>query len=60
MTAMCTFIEAYLADPSQAITDARLQAYKRFWDEDFDVEQIYKEISSPEFHLYEEMVLCSL
>ena len=31
MTAMRTFIEDYLADPAQAVADARLQAYKRFW-----------------------------
>ena len=35
MTAMRTFIEDYLADPAQAVADARLQAYKRFWDNDF-------------------------
>ncbi len=58
MTAMRTFIEDYLADPAQAVADARLQAYRRFWDDDFNPEDIYKEIASPEFHLYQEMVLC--
>lgn len=58
MTAMRTFIEDYLADPAQAVADARLQAYRRFCDVDFNPEDIYKEIASPEFHLYQEMVLC--
>lgn len=58
MTAMRTFIEDYLADPAQAVADARLQAYRRFWDDDLNPEDIYKEIASPEFHLYQEMVLC--
>ena len=57
---MRTFIEDYLADPAQAVADARLQAYRRFWDENLDPETIYKEIASPEFHLYQEMVLCNI
>ena len=54
---MRTFIEDYLSDPSQAISEARLQAYSRFWDEDFDENKIYEQIASPEFRLYEEMIL---
>ena len=45
MTAMRTFIEDYLADPAQAVADARLQAYKRFWDNDFN-----PEIEIPQIH----------
>lgn len=59
MTAMRNFIEDYLEDPAKAIADARLQAYKRKWDADLDPEAVYKEIASPEFHLYQEIVMCS-
>lgn len=55
MTAMNNFIEDYLNAPAQAISSARKRADFRF--ENFDEEQIYKEISSPEFHLYEAMIM---
>ena len=57
MTAMNNFIEDYLSDPAQAISAARERAYLKFWYDEFDEEQIYKEISSPEFHLYEAVVM---
>lgn len=57
MTAMRNFIEDYLADPAQAISAARERACQKFWYDEFDEEQIYKEIASPEFHLYEAMVM---
>ena len=53
MTAMRTFIEDYLSDPSKA----RERASIRFANETFDEERIYEEISSPEFRLYEEVVM---
>lgn len=53
---MGTFIEDYLSDPSQAISDARLGVYSKFWTEYSD-DEIYRELQSPEFHLYEEMIL---
>mgnify|MGYP006394622585 CR=1 FL=1 len=57
MTAMRNFIEGYLADPAQAISEARLGARQRFWYDEFDDEMIYNEIASPEFHLYEEIIM---
>lgn len=57
MTAMRTFIEDYLSDPSKAIENARERASIRFANETFDEERIYEEISSPEFRLYEEVVM---
>lgn len=57
MTAMGTFIEDYLANPADAISAARERASLKFWYDEFDEEQIYNEISSPEFRLYEAMVM---
>ena len=54
---MCTFIEDYLDNPAKAISAARERACRKFWYDVFDEEQIYKELASPEFHLYEEMIL---
>ena len=51
---MNTFIEDYLVDPAQAIA----KAYASLDSSDlFDEETIYRELSSPEFRLYEEIVL---
>ena len=55
---MSTFIEDYLRDSSQAIAEARDRASRKFWYDDFSEEEIYKEIASPEYHLYETVVLC--
>ena len=57
MTPMSTFIEDYLRDPSKAISEARERASRKFWYDDSIVEEIYKEIASPEYHLYEAVVL---
>lgn len=57
MTAMCTFIEDYLDIPAKAISAARERTCRKFWYDVFDEEQIYKELASPEFHLYEAMVM---
>jgi hypothetical protein len=57
MTAMSNFIEDYLSDPAQAISTARERAHLKFWYDEFDEEKIYNEISSPEFHLYEAVVM---
>lgn len=57
MTAMSTFIEDYLQNPSQAISSARERAETRFKFDSFDEEMIYKEMASPEFHLYEAVLM---
>ena len=57
MTAMSNFIEDYLQNPSQAISTARERADRKFRFDSFDQQQIYNEIASPEFHLYEAMVM---
>ena len=54
---MSNFIEDYLQNPAQAISSARERADRKFRFDSIDEEKIYKEISSPEFHLYEAMVM---
>ena len=54
---MSNFIEDYLQNPSQAISSARERAESRFKFDSFDEEMIYKEMASPEFHLYEAMLM---
>ena len=52
---MCTFIEDYLNSPSAAIARAINEQKNRF--NDIDEEQIYQQLATPEFRLYQEMVL---
>ena len=52
---MKTFIEDYLLNPSLAVANARMEAAP--WRESGDEERIYAQISSPEFRLYEAMIL---
>ena len=54
---MSNFIEDYLQNPSQAISSARERADRRFKFDSLDQQMIYKEIASPEFHLYEAIVM---
>ncbi len=54
---MSNFIEDYLQNPAQAIASARERADRKFRFDSFDDEKIYKEMASPEFHLYEAMVM---
>lgn len=54
---MCTFIDDYLQCPSLAVRNAQAEQSNRL--NDIDPEQAYAEISSPEFRLYEAIVLFS-
>ena len=54
---MNNFIEDFLYNPTQAISAARERAAIRFDNLQYDEEQIYNEIASPEFHLYEAVVM---
>ena len=50
-----SFIEDYLQDPSAAIASAVvILSHVRF--DKIDDDDIYNQISSPEFHLYEEIL----
>jgi hypothetical protein len=55
---MTTFIEDYLADPTLAIKEAQKRAQIRFRNDEPEEEAILKEISSPEFRLYEAIIMC--
>ena len=52
MSAMNSFIDDYLTDPSGAISAARELAHSKTWYDEFDESHIYEEVASPEFHLY--------
>ena len=56
---MKSFIEEYLQNPAQAIADARQTATTDNWYDNIDEEMIYAQIASPEFRLYEAMVLAT-
>lgn len=51
---MKTFIENYLLDPSQAIAGA---CNIDSWADSIDDNIIYEQLASPEFRLYEEIIL---
>lgn len=57
---MRTFIDTYLADPLKAVDEARQRLDTEAWIDDFDEDRIYEEIASPEFHLYEEVIMCGM
>ena len=52
---MCTFIEDYLNSPSAAIARAMNEQQNRY--NDIDENMIYQQLASPEFRLYEEIIL---
>ncbi len=54
---MKSFINDYLQNPSQAIADARMNACAKFYMDEITEDRVYAEISSPEFRLYQEMLL---
>lgn len=53
---MYNFIEDYLACKTQALASAKKTADDMNWCDSIDDEQIYAQLASPEFRLYEEMV----
>lgn len=53
---MKTFIEDYVSDHSKAITDAVASGDSRQWHDSVDEEMIYRQIASPEFKLYQEII----
>ena len=54
---MKSFIEDFLQEPSKAITTARQITGSESWYDNVDEDIIYAQISSPEFRLYEAIVL---
>ena len=53
---MYDFIEDYPGAKTQTLALAKAEADKRTWCDEVDDELIYKQISSPEFNLYMEMI----
>ena len=53
---MYNFIEDYLACKTQALASAKKMADDMNWSDSIDAEQLYAQLASPEFRLYEEMV----
>lgn len=53
---MSNFIEGYLENPAQAVSEARKEANQRFWYDEIDDDMIYMELGKPEFRLYEEII----
>ncbi len=53
---MYNFIEDYLACKTQALASAKKTADNMNWCDSISNEQIYAQLASPEFRLYEEMV----
>lgn len=53
---MCNFIEDYLACKTQALASAKKTADSLDWCASIDDEQIYTQLASPEFRLYEEII----
>ncbi len=54
---MRTFLYDYLQNPAQAIADARQRADHKFSNADFSEDKIYAELGTPEFRLYEQIVI---
>ena len=55
---MCNnFIEDYLQNPSQAVANARMSANDRFSVINCPDDDIYSQLSSPEYRLYEQITL---
>ncbi len=54
---MYSFINTYLQNLSQAITEARHQPHDKFSQTTLPESAIYAQLASPEFHLYEEIIL---
>ena len=52
---MRSFIEDYLHNPSAAIAKAS-ESMKGTWHDAINEEDIYSQISSPEFRLYQELL----
>lgn len=55
---MDTFIKNYLEDKELAMSCAISQADDLAWCDSVDEDMIYRQLSSPEFNLYQEIILC--
>lgn len=53
---MKAFVEDYLQDPVMAVASAVKEAGSLLWADSIDEELVYKQISTPQFRLYEELL----
>ena len=53
---MFNFIEDYLTDPSKAFSSAAKSAAGLSWCDAIDDENIYRQLSEPDFRLYETII----
>ena len=53
---MYDFIEDYPGDKSRTLAAAKAEADTREWCDEIDDELIFRQISSPEFNLYMQMI----
>lgn len=56
ITLMNSFIADYLQDPSMAVAGAKAYYSQSMKFDNIDEEEIYRQLSSGEFRLYEEIV----
>ena len=54
---MKSFIEDYLQNPGQAIAEAAISSKFMAWSDNVDENVIYAQLASPEFRLYEDIVV---
>ena len=54
---MKSFIEDFVKNPCQAIAVARQITDTQSWCDSIDEDMIYAQIASPEFRLYEDIIL---
>ena len=57
---MNSFIADYLQDPSLAVAAAQASCRQTMWLDNIDEDEIYRQLASGEFRLYEEMILSSM
>lgn len=56
---MNSFVEDYPADQARTLAFAIEEARKRNLCNEIDEDLVYRQIASPEFRLYEEIILCN-
>lgn len=54
---MYNFIDDYLNNPSNAVAAAVESSREQKWYDSIDQESIYKDLASPEYRLYEAIIL---
>ena len=53
---MCNFVEDYPGAKSRTLAAAKAEVDNKLWFDQVDEEEIYRQMSSPEYRLYMEIV----